>query len=112
MSADLALRVIMLGLCGVPNVQGGEAHAEHFCSWLKELGCDIEVIVRSSYMPPNHGDEWKGVRYHPALPSGWSRDVAATPLYPSRVLVARTKRDAVPTVEPPAHPDRPKAPLG
>jgi len=51
---DLDLRVIMLGLRGFPDVQGGvEAHAEHLCPRLRELGCDVEVIVRSSYMPPN-----------------------------------------------------------
>jgi glycosyltransferase involved in cell wall biosynthesis len=64
-SADhLVLRVIMLGLRGFPNVQGGvETHAEHLCPCLKELGCDVEVIVRSSYMPPDRGDDWHGVRY-------------------------------------------------
>jgi glycosyltransferase involved in cell wall biosynthesis len=64
-SADhLALRVIMLGLRGFPNVQGGvETHAEHLCPRLKELGCDIQVIVRSPYMPSERGDGWKGVRY-------------------------------------------------
>jgi glycosyltransferase involved in cell wall biosynthesis len=63
-SADHLLRVIMLGLRGFPNVQGGvETHAEHLCPYLKELGCDVEVIVRSSYMPPDRGDEWHGVRY-------------------------------------------------
>jgi glycosyltransferase involved in cell wall biosynthesis len=64
-SADhLVLRVIMLGLRGFPDVQGGvETHAEHLCPCLKELGCDVEVIVRSSYMPPDRGDEWHGVRY-------------------------------------------------
>jgi len=64
-SADyLALRVMMLGLRGFPDVQGGvEAHAEHLCPYLKELGCDVEVIVRSSYMPRDRGDEWHGVRY-------------------------------------------------
>jgi glycosyltransferase involved in cell wall biosynthesis len=64
-SADhLVLRVIMLGLRGFPDVQGGvEAHAEHLCPSLKELGCDVKVIVRSSYVPPNRGDEWKGVHY-------------------------------------------------
>jgi glycosyltransferase involved in cell wall biosynthesis len=60
----LVLRVIMLGLRGFPNVQGGvETHAEHLCPHLKELGCDVEVIVRSSYMPPDRGEEWHGVRY-------------------------------------------------
>lgn len=58
------LRVMMLGLRGFPNVQGGvETHAEQLCPRLKELGCDVEVIVRSSYMPPDRGDEWHGVRY-------------------------------------------------
>ncbi|WP_349630405.1 glycosyltransferase family 4 protein [Bradyrhizobium canariense] len=65
MSADhLVLRVIMLGLRGFPNVQGGvETHAEQLCPLLKELGCDVEVIVRSAYMPHDRGDEWHGVRY-------------------------------------------------
>ncbi len=63
MSAD-HLRVVMLGLRGFPDVQGGvEAHAEHLCPYLRELGCDVEVIVRSSYMPPDRGDEWHGVRF-------------------------------------------------
>src|SRR5260370_10875581 len=54
----------MAGLRGCADVQGGvEAQAEHLCRRLRELGCDVEVIVRSSYMPPNRGDEWKGVRY-------------------------------------------------
>lgn len=65
MSADhLVLRVVMLGFRGFPDVQGGvEAHAEHLCLCLRELGCDVEVIVRSSYMPPGRGDEWRGIRY-------------------------------------------------
>ncbi|MGO9446850.1 MAG: glycosyltransferase family 4 protein, partial [Thiobacillaceae bacterium] len=64
MSADHLLRVVMLGLRGFPDVQGGvEAHAEHLCPYLRELGCDVEVIVRSSYMPPDRGNEWHGVRY-------------------------------------------------
>lgn len=65
MSADhLVLRVVMLGLGGFPNVQGGvETHAEHLCPCLKELGCDVVVIVRSSYIPPERGDDWRSVRY-------------------------------------------------
>lgn len=58
------LRVMMLGLRGFPGVQGGvEAHAEHLCRLLKELDCDVEVIVRSPYVPGDRGDNWQGVRY-------------------------------------------------
>lgn len=58
------LRVMMLGLRGFPGVQGGvEAHAEHLCRLLRELDCDVEVVVRSAYVPRHQGDDWKGVRY-------------------------------------------------
>jgi glycosyltransferase involved in cell wall biosynthesis len=46
------LRVTMLGIRGFPNVQGGaENHAHHLAAGLVELGCDVEVIVRSPYIP-------------------------------------------------------------
>ncbi|MEH2512182.1 glycosyltransferase involved in cell wall biosynthesis [Nitrobacteraceae bacterium AZCC 1564] len=58
------LRVMILGLRGFPNVQGGvEAHAEHLCPLLRELACDVEVVVRSPYVPNDQGNSWKGVRY-------------------------------------------------
>jgi glycosyltransferase involved in cell wall biosynthesis len=58
------LRVMMLGLRGFPDVQGGvEAHAEHLCPLLRELACDVEVVVRSPYVPGDRGDDWKGVHY-------------------------------------------------
>jgi glycosyltransferase involved in cell wall biosynthesis len=58
------LRVMMLGFRGFPGVQGGvEAHAEHLCQLLRELDCDVEVVVRSAYVPHDRGNEWKGVRY-------------------------------------------------
>ena len=58
------LHVMMLGLRGFPGVQGGvEAHAEHLCQLLRELDCDVEVVVRSAYVPGDRGDDWKGVRY-------------------------------------------------
>jgi glycosyltransferase involved in cell wall biosynthesis len=50
--ADLPLRVTMLGIRGFPNVQGGvETHAQNLSLRLAELGCDVEVIVRSPYIP-------------------------------------------------------------
>lgn len=58
------MRVIFLGLRGFPQVQGGvETHAEHLCPLLAELGCAVEVIVRSPYMPPEKGEGWRGVRF-------------------------------------------------
>jgi glycosyltransferase involved in cell wall biosynthesis len=58
------LHVMMLGLRGFPGVQGGvEAHAEHLCHLLRELDCNVEVIVRAAYVPSDRGNDWKGVRY-------------------------------------------------
>lgn len=58
------MRIIMLGLRGLPHVMGGvEAHVEHLCPLLRELGCEVEVIVRTPYLPADRGTEWKGVRY-------------------------------------------------
>jgi glycosyltransferase involved in cell wall biosynthesis len=46
------LRVTLLGLRGFPNVQGGvENHAQNLSLRLAELGCEVEVIVRSPYVP-------------------------------------------------------------
>src|SRR4029077_2553589 len=50
--APRPLRVTMLGVRGFPNVQGGaENHAHHLAESLVALGCDVEVIVRSPYVP-------------------------------------------------------------
>lgn len=58
------MRVMFLGLRGFPEVQGGvETHAQHLCPILAELGCEVEVVVRSPYMPAEKGAGWRGVRY-------------------------------------------------
>jgi glycosyltransferase involved in cell wall biosynthesis len=57
------LRVTMLGLRGFPNVQGGvENHAQNLSLKLVELGCDVEVIVRSPYVPRASGRTWCDIR--------------------------------------------------
>jgi glycosyltransferase involved in cell wall biosynthesis len=57
------LRVVMVGLRGCPGVQGGvEAHVEHLCPLLVDLGCDVTVLTRSSFQPSDVGPEWKGVK--------------------------------------------------
>ncbi len=60
-----SMSIMWLGLRGFPNVQGGvEKHAEHLCPWLAEMGCEVTVIVRSSYQPSIVGPEWRKVRFH------------------------------------------------
>jgi glycosyltransferase involved in cell wall biosynthesis len=60
------LRVIMLGLRGFPDVQGGvETHAENLCPLLVEMGCDVTVLSRSPYHALSVGSEWKGVKFVP-----------------------------------------------
>ena len=59
------LSIMMLGLRGFPNVQGGvETHAQHLSSHLNDLGCDVNIIVRSPYHPEEKGKEWQGIRFH------------------------------------------------
>jgi glycosyltransferase involved in cell wall biosynthesis len=43
---------MVLGVRGIPSVQGGvETHAEQLYARLAELGCDIEVLVRTPFVP-------------------------------------------------------------
>lgn len=59
------MRVVVLGLRGLPNVQGGvETHAEHLCPLLVGLGCEVHVITRTPYHAAAMGNEWRGVRFH------------------------------------------------
>ena len=59
-----ALRVIMLGMRGFPDVQGGvEKHAERLCPLLTNLGCNVEAVVRARYMPQDLSGAWQGVRF-------------------------------------------------
>jgi glycosyltransferase involved in cell wall biosynthesis len=61
--ATAPLRVTMLGLRGFPNVQGGvETHAQHLSSHLAALGCEVEVIVRSPYVPRTADRVFGGVK--------------------------------------------------
>jgi glycosyltransferase involved in cell wall biosynthesis len=46
------LRIMVLGLRGVINVQGGvETHARRLYPLLTRLGCDVEIVQRSAYYP-------------------------------------------------------------
>src|ERR1700704_111167 len=46
---------MFLGIRGIPSVQGGvETHAEQLYRRLAELGCDVEVLVRTPFVPAGH----------------------------------------------------------
>jgi glycosyltransferase involved in cell wall biosynthesis len=50
--APTRMRVAVLGVRGIPGVQGGvETHAEQLYQRLAELGCDVEVLVRTPFVP-------------------------------------------------------------
>lgn len=56
------LKVMMLGLRGFPGIQGGvETHCAHLCPLLVDLGCEVEVITRSTYQKSTA--PWHGVRF-------------------------------------------------
>jgi len=58
------ISVMVLGLRGFPQVQGGvETHAEHLYTELAQLGCNVEVLVRDSYQPSENPPTWKGIRF-------------------------------------------------
>jgi glycosyltransferase involved in cell wall biosynthesis len=47
------VKVMVLGIRGIPGVQGGvETHAEHLYERLAAMGCQIEAIVRTPFVPP------------------------------------------------------------
>jgi glycosyltransferase involved in cell wall biosynthesis len=55
------VKIMVLGIRGVPNVQGGvETHAEQLYPRLAALGCDVEVLVRTPFVP-------RGTRYFGAV---------------------------------------------
>lgn len=63
------LHIMMVGLRGFPNVQGGvETHCENLCPLLAELGCQVTVLTRSPYKSLDVGPTWNNVK----LVSLWS----------------------------------------
>jgi glycosyltransferase involved in cell wall biosynthesis len=60
------MHVMVLGLRGFPGIQGGvETHAEHLYPRLRDLGCDIEVLVRSPYWRKDLPGAVPGIRFSP-----------------------------------------------
>jgi len=55
--------IFIFGFRGFPDVQGGiETHVENLAPKLVELGHRVTACVRSPYVDPQRGKEWKGVR--------------------------------------------------
>lgn len=56
------VKVMVLGTRGIPNVQGGiETHVQQLYPRLATLGCEIEVIVRTPFVPRG-SDSFAAVR--------------------------------------------------
>ncbi|MCX7062984.1 MAG: hypothetical protein NT024_00085, partial [Proteobacteria bacterium] len=78
-----SLRILALGLRGLPDVVGGiERHAQHLYPLLVELGCSVEVVVRSPYHPMSKPHEYRGVQLKRLWsPGGGSLETLAHTLF-------------------------------
>lgn len=55
--------VFILGLRGIPGVQGGiETHVEHLAPLLVKNSCNVTVLARSNYQPDVVNNQFKGVQ--------------------------------------------------
>ena len=60
------IRVMMLGLRGVPRVQGGvERHVEELGRRLARHGCRVEILARGPYVETKRPYSWSGVQVTP-----------------------------------------------
>ncbi len=60
------MRVLVAGLRGIPSTEGGvETHAKHLYPLLAEMGCEVEVVVRTPFQPAPAPDSWRGVAIRP-----------------------------------------------
>lgn len=57
------LKIMALGLRGIPNVPGGvEVHASELYPRLQALGADVTVLGRAPYRPADSPLSWRGVK--------------------------------------------------
>lgn len=58
------MKVMLLGLRGFPDVQGGvEKHVQELSQLLVKQGVEVKVIGRSSYQPVLPDQTWQGVKF-------------------------------------------------
>lgn len=61
--AGTALRIMVVGLRGIPDVPGGiETHAAQLYPRLATLGAKVMVLGRQQFRPREVGTQWHGVR--------------------------------------------------
>lgn len=66
MTQAIRPKVMMLGLRGVPQVQGGvEKHVEELSRVFVEKGWDVEVVGRKPYLAETKPYQWEGVQVTP-----------------------------------------------
>lgn len=66
MKAHKKPKVTMLGLRGVPQIQGGvEKHVEELSALFVEKGWDVEVLGRKPYLKQKTPYQWQGVTVTP-----------------------------------------------
>lgn len=71
------LKVMMLGLRGLPRVQGGvERHVEELALRLAKSGCMVEVLARGPYVDRKGPHRWRGLVVTP-LPAPRTRSLEA-----------------------------------
>jgi len=57
------MKVMVIGLRGIPNIQGGvETHVENLYPLLVKLGCEVEIVARSNSISSEHPKTWKGIK--------------------------------------------------
>lgn len=60
------VRVLVAGLRGLPDVEGGvESHARHLYPIVASLGWNIEIAVRRRFHPRGTSDNWGRIRLKP-----------------------------------------------
>ncbi|GEP10510.1 glycosyltransferase family 4 protein [Methylobacterium gnaphalii] len=71
------LKVMMLGLRGLPRLQGGvERHVEELASRLARAGCSVEILARQPYVERKGPHRWSGLLVMP-LPAPRVRSLEA-----------------------------------
>lgn len=57
------MKVMALGLRALPGIAGGvESHCEHLYPLIADAGVDVEILVRSAYVPRSAPTQWRGTR--------------------------------------------------
>lgn len=57
------MKIVVTGTRGIPNVMGGvETHCEELYPRIVERGLNVTVIRRTSYVPNDSADIWRGVK--------------------------------------------------